>query len=58
MQLGSVGSSTAQVGVRKVMEAKSKAQVGPTCVSSFGDAIPCLDRVGVRVQVGVQVRVK
>ena len=42
------------------MEAKSKAQVGPTCVSSnpFGAAMPCLDRVGVRVQVGVQIGVQ
>ena len=39
------------------MEPKSKAQVGPTCKSPslVGAAMPCLDRVGVRVKVRVKL---
>ena len=56
----SVGSSTAQVGVRKVMEAKSKAQVGPTCAPSFVAAMPCLwiTGSGLGLKLGSQIRVK
>ena len=42
------------------MEAKSKAQVGPTCSSSFVAAMPCLWIIGsgLGLKLGSQIRVK